>query len=204
MGGKERIRVIGLTGPIAGGKSSAARFLAERGAEAIELDTLGHEFLAEPAVRAEVDAAFPEAAAAADLAGLRRRLGEIVFRDAQRLARLEAILHPRMCARVRERIAARRASGSGGALVVCGALLYEMGLDEACDAVVCVDAPEELRAERARASRGWSRAELARRESHQLPAAVKRGRADRAVDNDGDAGKLAAAMAAIWKEFSCP
>ena len=204
MGKPGRIRVIGLTGPIAGGKSSAAQLLADRGAEVIELDTVGHELLAEPAVRAEVDAAFPEAAGAADQAELRRRLGALVFADPPRLARLEAILHPRMCARVRDRVAARRASGRGGTLVICGALLYEMGLDQACDEVVVVDAPPEARAERARAARGWDRNELSRREARQLPAAVKRGRADYVVDNDRGLEDLAAGLAAIWEEHACP
>jgi dephospho-CoA kinase len=196
--------VIGLTGPIAGGKSSAARLLAERGAEVIELDTVGHELLAEPEVRVEVDAAFPEAASAADQDELRRRLGALVFADPERLARLERILHPRMCERVRERVEERRGSGRAGTLVICGALLYEMGLDEACDAVVCVDAPEELRADRARASRGWDRQELSRREARQLPAAVKAERADYRVVNDRELNDLAARLAAIWEELECP
>lgn len=196
--------VLGLTGPIAGGKTSAARALASRGAEVLELDGIGHELLAEPEVRAEVNAAFPEVAGVGELPALRKRLGEIVFADPEKLAGLERILHERMCARVRERIAERRAAASGGVLVIAGALLYEMGLDEACDAVIVIDAPEGLRAERAAAARGWSLEEVKRREARQLAAEVKRGRADRAVDNTGTLEELEAAMASILEEYACP
>jgi len=199
-----RVVVLGVTGPVAGGKTSAADCLAERGAEVLELDGIGHRLLAEPEVRAEVDAAFPEVAGSGDSAELRRKLGQIVFADPERLAALEGILHERMCDHVRERIARRRDSGSDGVVVVVGALLYEMGLDEACDAVINVDAPEELRRERAAASRGWSPEEIGRREARQLSAQVKRGRADRNVDNAGSRKELEAAMAAIWEEYACP
>ncbi len=200
----EALRVLGLTGPIAGGKTSAARCLAARGAEVLELDAIGHALLAEPAVRAQVDAAFPEVAGAGDLSALRKRLGEIVFADPEKLARLERVLHERMCDRVRERVAARRAAGGGGAVVVAGALLCEMGLEEACDAVIVIDAPEALRAERAAAARGWSLEEIRRREARQLPAETKRGRADRVVENTGTQEELEAAMASIWEEYACP
>jgi dephospho-CoA kinase len=200
---RKRALVLGLTGPVAGGKTSAAGCLARCGAEVLELDTLGHGLLADPAVRAEVDAAFPEAAGETDPAGLRRLLAKIVFADAERLDRLERILHPRMCDLVRSRLAAREAAGAARAAVVCGAMLYEMGLDEVCNLVVVVDAPEELRRRRVLAGRGWSPAEMARREERQLPAAVKRGRAWRVVDNRGTLKELDAAMTAIWKETTC-
>ena len=199
----DALRVLGLTGPPAGGKTSAARALAARGAEVLELDAIGHQLLAEPEVRAEVDAAFQEVARIEDQAALRKRLGEIVFADPGKLAGLERILHERMCTRVRERIAARRAASPPGVLVIAGALLYEMGLDEACDAVIVIDAPEALRAERA-AARGWNLEEIRRREARQLPAEVKRTRADRAVDNTGTLEELEAAMASILEEYTCP
>lgn len=196
--------VLGVTGPVAGGKTSASDALAARGAEVLELDAIGHALLAEPEVRAEVNAGFPEVAGIGDQAELRSRLGEIVFADAGRLADLERILHERMCARVRERVDTRRAAADGSVVVVSGALLYEMGLDETCDAVLVVDAPPEVRRQRAAESRGWSAEEVARREARQLSAEVKRGRADRVIDNAGNLQSLEAEVASILEEFSCP
>jgi len=199
-----RVVVLGVTGPIAGGKTSATDALAALGAEVLELDRIGHELLAESGVRAEVDAAFPDVAGVADMKELRTRLGAIVFADSGKLATLERILHERMCLRVRERIDERRENGPGGVIVVAGALLYEMGLDEVCDSVVVVDAPEEVRRQRAAESRGWSAEGVKSREARQLSAEVKRGRADRVVDNSGNLQSLVAVMAAIWEEYSCP
>ncbi len=199
-----RLVVLGVTGPVAGGKTSATELLAARGAEVLELDSIGHELLADSEVRAEVDAAFPSVAGVEGQGELRSKLGSIVFSDPERLASLERILHERMCARVRERIAERRAAGSAGVVVIAGALLYEMGLDEACDSVVVLDAPDEVRRERAAESRGWSAEEVERREARQLPAEVKRGRADRVIDNAGDLQSLEAEVASILEEFSCP
>jgi dephospho-CoA kinase len=200
----DRVVVLGVTGPIAGGKTAATDLLAARGAQVVELDRVGHELLGEEEVRAEIDAAFPEVAGVADPAELRARLGGIVFADAERLAALEGILHGRMCDRVRERVAERRRAAVPDMLVIVGALLLEMGLDEICDAVVVVDAPEDLRAQRAAESRGWDRGELRRREARQMPAEVKRGRADRVVDNSGSKQELEAEVAAIWEEYVCP
>jgi dephospho-CoA kinase len=203
MKGQGTLRVIGLTGPVAGGKTEVADLLARRGARVIELDTVGHDLLADREVRAEINAAFREAAEADDLGELRRRLAGIVFADGAALTRLEHILHGRMCARVRDRVEAWRRSGWPGIVVIAGALVYEMGLDEICDQVVLVDAPRELRLRRARASRGWSEEEVLRREVRQLPVEGKRLRADRVLENSGTKEELEAAVAALWEEWGC-
>ena len=203
MGARGGVRVIGLTGPVAGGKSTAAAMLAARGARVIELDAVGHQLLADPAVREEVNTAFREAADTEDLGELRRRLAGIVFTDDAALSRLERILHGRMCARVRRELEELRAAGRPALAVITGALVFEMGLDELCEAVVLVDAPREERLRRARAGRGWDPAEVDRREARQLPPEAKRLRAGRVVDNSGTREQLAAAMAAIWEEFGC-
>ncbi len=203
MKDKDALRVIGLTGPVAGGKSAAAEILERRGARIVDLDALGHELLADPQVREEVNAAFLEAADADDLKELRRRLADIVFADDAALSRLERILHGRMCSRVREMVEDRRRSGAAGTVVIAGALVYEMGLEALCDAVVLVDAPRELRLRRARESRGWSEDEVMRREAKQMPLEGKRLRADRVLDNSGTRQQLEAAVAAVWEEFGC-
>lgn len=201
--GSGTLRVIGLTGPAAGGKTAAAEELGRLGAKVIELDTVGHELLAEPAVREEIDRAFPQAASARSIAELRKRLAAVVFSDPAELARLERILHARMCERVRQRINEWRGSGEKGLAVIVGALVFEMGLDDLCEAVVLVDAPRELRLERAKRTRGWSEAEIARREARQLPLETKRLRSSRVFDNSGTEEELKAAVSAIWEEFGC-
>jgi dephospho-CoA kinase len=75
----------------------------------------------------------------------RKALGRRVFRDRRELAALEAILHPRMVERIRAELAA-----AGGPVVLNAALLFRMGLDRLCSAVLCVRAPCWVRLARAR------------------------------------------------------
>ena len=74
-------------------------------------------------------------------------------------------------------------------------------MTEACDALIFVDAPDELRDERATTTRGWKRGEVARREAQQLPLAAKRARADHVIANDGDPSRLAAAVQATLRQL---
>jgi dephospho-CoA kinase len=81
--------------------------------------------------------------------------------------------------------------------VIDAPLLFEVGLDDLCDAIIFVDTPRDLRLQRLRASRGWDEAELARREESQLPLDAKRSRADYVVRNDGDLSDLSAQVHTI-------
>jgi dephospho-CoA kinase len=199
-----RSLILGVTGTVASGKTVVAELMAERGAEVMELDEIGHRLLAENDIRAEVDRKFPEVQGVQSQEDLRRRLGEIVFGDARRLADLERILHERMCQVVRGRVAGLKEADESRVLVVSGAMLFEMGLDEICDFVVAVDAPIDVRTRRAIEARGWNEDETKRREARQLPAEVKRQRADRVIDNSGDYLELRAQVGTIWEEFTCP
>ena len=86
------------------------------------------------------------------------------------------------------------------ALVIDAPLLLEVGLDRECDRIVFVDTPSEARAERVRASRGWTPEELARREDLQWPLDRKRGSADHVIRNDGDPASLRAQVRAVLDE----
>ena len=82
------------------------------------------------------------------------------------------------------------------ALIIDAPLLFEVGLERECDAVLFVDTPRDLRLARVRASRGWDDAELARREASQIPLEEKRRRSSDLVANTGDPAALEAAVAA--------
>jgi dephospho-CoA kinase len=196
--------VLGITGAIGSGKSTAAECFRLRGAELIELDQVGHRLLSDPEVRGQINELFPEVAKAEDLKDLRRQLGRIVFDNPNSLSALERIMHQRMCRDVRSRIDQLRASGSGGVLVLAGALLFEMGLDEACDQVLVIDAPEEIRVSRVKRSRDWEKEDLKKRQARQMSAEIKRQRADRIIDNSDGIELLNAALAAFWEEVACP
>jgi dephospho-CoA kinase len=137
--------VLGLAGGYCAGKDAVAAILAERGFSVIDVDAVGHRVLREPEARERVAARFGPGVLSPDGEIDRRELGRRVFRDRRELSALEAIVHPRMVQRVREELAAEP-----GPVVLNAALLFRMGLDRLCSAVLCVQTPWWVRLERAR------------------------------------------------------
>jgi dephospho-CoA kinase len=168
--------ILGLTGSIGMGKSTAARVFRNLGVPVHDADKAVHRFLAVGgAAVAEVAAAFPEAAA--DGAIDRRALGRQVFDNAAALTRLEAILHP-MVRRHKETFL-RAMAGRGAPLVVLDVpLLLETGGDRNCDGVVVVSAPAIVQRQRVLRRPGMTPALLDSILGRQMPDAEKRRRAD--------------------------
>ncbi len=199
------IAVVGLIGAIGSGKSEAARILAERGACVIDADAVGHEVLADRAVRARLLERFgsgilaerdarPAAGGAAEPVIDRRRLGKLVFADSEALRDLEAVVHPRMRARFEAAILDYAHAAASGLVVLDAAVLLEAGWDDLCDVIVYLDASPSVRLKRVQTSRGWTAEMLEARERAQLPLESKKGRADLVVRNDGDRHALAQAL----------
>jgi len=168
--------VLGLTGSIGMGKSTAAAMLRDMGLPVHDADAAVHRLMA-PGGRAvpEIAAAFPDAVA--DGAVDRRALGARVFADKAALQRLEAILHPKVRAEAHRFIEARRYRGDD--LVVLDIpLLFETGGERLCDAVAVVSAPRFVQEARVLTRPGMTREKLAAIRAQQLPDADKRRRAD--------------------------
>jgi dephospho-CoA kinase len=168
--------VLGLTGSIGMGKSTAAAMLRRLGVPVHDSDAAVHRLLSRNgAAVARVAAAFPgtEGPDGIDRASLGRR----VFGDAAALRRLEGILHPMVraeTARFLRRMAARRAK-----LVVLDIpLLFETGGEARCDAIVVVSAPPFLQRARVLRRPGMSASRLAAILAKQMPDGEKRRRAD--------------------------
>jgi dephospho-CoA kinase len=153
---------------------------------------------AEPDVQREVAAAFgPQVLAPGGLD--RAALAAIVFGDAQARKRLEAIMHPRIRARLLARLEQAKANGDSVLLDV--PLLLEGGLIALCDEVVFVDAAPAVRAARAM-ERGWQQRELEQRQAAQAPLHEKRTRARHCIQNDGDLDETRRQVAALLRELS--
>ncbi len=131
----------------------------------------------------------------------RAAVARIVFGDPSQRRRLEELVHPLVDAKRKKEWADAAAEGSVAAFVIDAPLLFEAGLDRRCDAVIFVEAPESLRLERVRQSRGWDAGELARREKNQWPLEIKRERADHSVINDGDLAALERRVRLILDEI---
>src|SRR5690606_36009146 len=112
----------------------------------------------------------------------RAALRDIVFRDPEARAKLEAIVHPEV-GRLREEEEARLEAAGERIVVHDIPLLFEAGLEERFDAVVLVDASEVVRLERLVRDRGLAEDEARRMIYAQMPASMKRGRADYVIEN---------------------
>jgi dephospho-CoA kinase len=189
---------IGLTGGIGSGKSSAARRFAELGALVVDADLVAREVV-EPgtdglaAVVAEFGPQLLDAGGRLD----RPALARIVFADEAARGRLNAILHPRIRARVAERIAA---APPGTVVVQDVPLLAETGQAGSFDLVVVVEAPVELRVQRLARDRGMPAEEARARIAAQATDEQRRAIADVVIVNDGTPEDLRARVDEIWAD----
>jgi dephospho-CoA kinase len=168
--------IIGLTGSIAMGKSTAAAMLRRMGVPVHDADEVVHA-LTKPGGRAlpAIKAAFPDLVTEAGLN--RPELSKRAFKDPAVLQTLERILHPLVRAEERKFLARERAKGSR--LVVLDIpLLFETGGEKRCDAVMVVSAPRAIQLQRVLARPGMTLAKLKGIEQRQMPDAEKRKRAD--------------------------
>jgi dephospho-CoA kinase len=193
--------LVGLTGNIASGKSEVARQFAELGATVIDADLLAREAVqpGQPALRA-ITERFGAGVLAADGTLDRAALRARVFADPRELEALNAILHPDIGHRRDRLVAASRARGDR--IVVCDIpLLFERNLVADYAVVVLVDAPRELRLDRLVRDRGLGEAEAMRMIAAQMPAELKRARADLIIDNAGSREALARRVRDVWDEL---
>jgi len=174
--------VIGLLGGVGAGKSTVARMMAEEGCRVVDADRIAHEVLGRPEVRAAVRKAFGEGVFGPDGRVDRGRLGQVVFSDPAARQRLETIVHPPILERIREELAEARWAAPP-AVVLDAPLILEKNLAKMCACMVYVQVPAAVRYRRLREARGWSRAEVQRRDVSQVSLKVKQDRADYIIDN---------------------
>lgn len=193
--------IIGLCGGIGAGKSRVAAEFGRLGCQVIEDDRLNHEVLRRPEVVAALRAWWGPDVVDAAGAPDRRRIAEIIFADEGEKRRLEGLLHPLIEAWRLDIIKATEDNSAIKAIVIDSPLLFESSLDRECDAIVFIDASADARLRRLQATRGWSAAELRRRERWQKDLALKRSAAGFVVDNEGPPERLVPQVAAILSEI---
>ncbi|MDB4892460.1 MAG: Dephospho-CoA kinase [Gemmatimonadetes bacterium] len=200
--------LVGLTGNIGSGKSAVAQLLSERGATIIDADVLARRAveIGTPAYKAIAErwgTSILSSDGAIDRAALRR----IVFSDPVQLEQLNAYVHPEV-ERMRE-VLVDQARERGDRLVVCDVpLLFERRLTDSFDRIVLVDAPRPVRLERLVRERGLRETEAMDMIVAQMPAELKRARADHIIDNDGTLTQLDQRVTEVWstllREASAP
>ena len=171
--------ILGLTGSLGMGKSTAARFFAEAGVPVHDADAVVHRLYEGEAVAA-IEAAFPGTTAAGKVD--RNKLAVRVLGDAAALQRLEAIVHP-LVQEAERRLLAEAAANGEKVAVLDIPLLFETGGDRRVDAVVVVSAPPDVQRARVLERPGMTIEKLESILSKQMPDAEKRRRADFVVDS---------------------
>jgi dephospho-CoA kinase len=194
------MRVVGLTGGIASGKSTVTAMFRELGAQVIDADQVARDVV-EPGTPGleEVARRFP---GVVDPSGQldRAALGRRVFADPAERRALEAIVHPR----IREEVARRtEALARAGVTVVLydAALLIENELHRGMDGVILVSAPEAVQRARLAARDGLDDLAITARLAAQLPLADKRAHATWVVENGGSLDETRAQVRRIWEQI---
>jgi len=173
--------VLCLTGSLAMGKSTAAKFFAECGVPVHDSDAAVHA-LYEGEAATLIEEAFPGSTSGGKVD--RNKLAAMVVNDRAALSRLEAIIHPLVTAS-REKFLAQAQTQGTAVVVVDIPLLFETEAQSQCDAVVVVSAPAADQRRRALDRPGMSEEKFAALLEKQLPDAEKRRRADFVVDSSG-------------------
>jgi dephospho-CoA kinase len=195
---------VGLTGNIASGKSEAATRFAQRGATIVDADVLAREAVAIGAPAYErVVARWGKEILAPDGTLDREALRHTVFADPAQLEELNAIVHPGVNKLRRKMVAEARKRGDA-VLIYVVPLLFERRLAGEFDQIILVDAPQELRLARLVQLRGVSPEDAVNMISAQMPAELKRARANFVIENDGSLERLDEQVNDVWSRLTAP
>jgi dephospho-CoA kinase len=185
--------IVGLTGSIGMGKSTAAAHLRRRGIAVIDADAEVHALYRGAAVE-PIERAFP--GTTADGVVDRARLSAALLADPAGFKRLEAIVHP-LVQTAERRLLAEEAHRGAAIAVLEIPLLFETGGDARVDVTIVVSAPADVQRARVLARPGMTAAKLDQILARQMPDAEKRRRADFVVDTGGTMAEAEAAIDAI-------
>jgi dephospho-CoA kinase len=178
------MKLLGLTGGIGMGKSTAAEFLRTRGAQIVDTDELARQLVqpGQPALT-EIQTEFGKKVIAPDGQLRRKELAEIIFADAAARKKLETILHPRIRERWLAQVEIWRRENRALAIVVIP-LLFETRAESHFNKIICVACSAATQHERLLA-RGWTPEQIKQRLAAQWPVEQKISRADFVVWTDG-------------------
>ncbi|MEI8393363.1 MAG: dephospho-CoA kinase [Rhodospirillaceae bacterium] len=195
--------ILGLTGSIGMGKSTAAVLLRRLGVAVHDADRAVHRLLAWGGAAVPAIAAQFGAGVIRDGAVNRPRLGALVFQDATALTRLESIIHP-LVRKAERRFLATAARRRTRVVALDVPLLLETGGERRVDAVIVVTAPGFIQRQRVLARPGMTAAKLDSILERQLPDRIKRDRADFVVQTGLGKGHALHSLAAIVKLMRDP
>ncbi len=200
MDSPEKKPIIGILGGVGSGKSTVAAEFAKLGCKVIDADKIAHELLESEAVKEKIVASFGKAIL--DSAGKinRKKLGDVVFADADKLSLLNNIIHPLVLERAEQLIKQINRQNQIKAIVLDMPLLAEVGWDRRCDKIIFVDCKRQLRINRAKKPSLFDENQRKIRENFQISLDNKRNIADNVISNNSGFSILVRQVVDI---FSC-
>jgi dephospho-CoA kinase len=190
--------VIGVTGQIGSGKSTAAAILGALGAVVIDADRIGREVVDKnPQLRQRLADEFGDDVLTSEGNLRRKRLAAKAFANAEAKAKLNELVHPYLLDELRQRV--NQWEARGRVVVIDAALLLDWKLDYEIDYTLVIHAGLDTRLSRL-AERGISRADTLARQQAQLPFTEYRRRADRVILNRGSIDDLRRKLSEWWRQ----
>ncbi len=189
--------VVGLTGGFGVGKSSVAQRFKNFGAEVIDADDIAHAAMKKgsPVFDAVIEL-FQEALHPGGKKMDREQLAEIVFADPKRRKELEAVIHPYVYQKIKEKIEA----SEHRVIIVEVPLLFEAGFETLCDKVLVVTCNSTVKMKRLKRKR-FPEQEVRARERAQMPEALKAQKADFLIDNSKSIYQTQREIERFWYKF---
>jgi len=191
--------IIGLTGGIASGKSTAAEYLSTKNAEVVDADEISHQITIKGEKGWEqIKNKFGEGILKEDGEIDRRELGNIIFSCREKKELLESILHPLIISEMKQK--ADKIINQGRIVIFMAPLLYETGLDSYCDKVWVINTDRKKQIERIKKRDELTVLEAEKRIDSQLPLKEKIEKADTVIDNNGSIRELKEKLDYYWEK----
>lgn len=185
------MKVIGLTGGTGSGKSTVSAYLKEKGCRIIDADNIARELTAKDGEAiSPIRKNFGDEAFYSDGTLNRKKLGDIVFNDREKLKLLEEITTKIVIRIINDKINEMKASGYKGIVIIDAPLLFESGMEDFADENWLVTCETEKRINRLKDRDGLSRREIEDRMANQFSDEQKKALADYCIDNSGSISEL--------------
>jgi len=193
--------IIGIIGGIGSGKSTVAAEFVKLGCKVIDADKIAHELLRRKTVKEKIIASFGLDVLDSKRRVDRKRLGYIVFADADKLSILNGIIHPLVIQHAEELIEQYNRQNQVKAIVLDMPLLVEVGWAKRCNRLIFVDCEQKIREKRAK-KLDFDKNQLKIRENFQISLDNKKNLADNTIENNSDFSAMVRQVADIFSDIT--
>jgi len=193
------MKIIGLTGNIASGKTEVANFFKDLGAKVIDADQIARDIV-EPGEVAwrEITDEFGSKIQNSDETINRKKLGEIIFNDQDKRQKLNKITHPKILAKIKERIESYKKEKVKVVIIEAALVAENGGLKNLLDYLIVVTADEETQISRIAKRDNLTREDALSRIHSQMPTSEKIKHATFVIDNSGSLAETRKQAGDVW------